>query len=75
MTKLHPMAPRQTGEWRPTSHLRFAVPDRTTTEPPVLQQLWAIDTMNAFGHIIGYDEEWRPVERAVVEQTARETDK
>lgn len=53
-------------EWRPTSYLRFAVPPTTTTEPPKLQQLWIADTLNAFGHINGYDEDWRDVPCVVV---------
>lgn len=56
----------RTGEFHPTPHLRFAVLPHTDTNQPVLQQLWVIDTVNAFGHLSGYDEEWRDVERVVL---------
>lgn len=60
------MTDQRQGDWLPTVDLRFAVPDHTTTEPPVLQQRWIISLVNSFGHLSGYDEEWRAVERVVV---------
>jgi hypothetical protein len=48
-------------EWRPTPELRFLTPPHTTTQPPKLQQLWVADTLNGWGHVSGYIEEWRDV--------------
>lgn len=48
-----------TGDWRPTPELRFLTPP--TAKSPQLQQLWAIDQMNTWGHVCGYRQEWRDV--------------
>ena len=59
-------------DWRPTPELRFAVPDRTTDERPVLQQLWISDRIGPFGYVAGFDEEWRDVRRAVIDAAGKE---
>lgn len=52
--------------WRSTAALRFAVLDKTTTQPAKLQQLWLADKLNTFGHVIGATEEWRDVPTVVI---------
>ena len=52
--------------FEPTAILRFAVPPHTTTQPPTLQQRWRKPTLNPFGHVNGWEYEWRDVPREVV---------
>lgn len=58
-----------TGNWRPTPELRFATPPTTTTKPPQLQQLWAIDQMNTWGHVCSQRTEWRDVPLVVSDRS------
>lgn len=53
-------------EWESTPELRFAVPPHTTTESPVLQQLWIRGGYNTAGHLAGHEYEWRSVPTEVV---------
>lgn len=39
--------------WYPTAHLRM--------NGRKLEQLWQRDRVNTFGHIAGYEHEWRPI--------------
>lgn len=61
--------------WEATPSLRFVTPPTTTTKPPRLQQLWRKPKLNGWGHISGWEGEWRDVPLEVVadnEQSGKE---
>lgn len=47
--------------FEPTAEMRYLRPPNTTTKPDRLQQLWRRPRMNTWGHLAGWDEEWRDV--------------
>lgn len=47
-----------------TGNMRFAVPPGSTTEPPVLQQEWAVKWGNNMGEMLST--EWVDVPRVIV---------
>lgn len=52
--------------YEPTAGLRFAVPPETTTKPPRLQQCWRKPRYNGWGHVEGWEYQWRDVPTEVV---------
>lgn len=49
-----------------SNRLRWAVPNHTTTKSPVLQQCWIV-TEYEDGKAVRQRDEWRDVERVVIE--------
>jgi hypothetical protein len=56
--------------FEPTAELRYLRPPATTTKPDRLQQLWRRPRMDTWGHLAGWDEEWRDVPLVIGENAS-----